>query len=89
MLTRGSIPIYAIDCPSGLNCTTGETYGPCIKASATSTLAALKIGFKNPKSKFYLGDLYLADIGVPPHIYNNISAKNMPKFNNLVTKVYQ
>jgi NAD(P)H-hydrate epimerase len=68
-------PIIALDIPSGLDCTTGEIYSPCIKAKATLCLAALKSGFKNKLAKEYLGELFLADIGVPPELYKTLGIK--------------
>ncbi len=79
-------PIYAIDCPSGLDCTTGKPNGPCIKATATLTLAALKSGFKEPMAKSYLGELYLADIGVPPGLYQEFS-RQLLRFEKLIYKI--
>src|SRR2546427_11660586 len=38
-------PILAMDLPSGMNATTGEAYDPCIKATATLTLALPRPGF--------------------------------------------
>lgn len=67
-----STPIYAIDCPSGLNVTTGSVYEPCIRATQTLTLAALKTGFKTKAAKKVLGALYLADIGFPKILYQKM-----------------
>src|SRR4029077_15621685 len=51
-------PILALDLPSGMNATTGEIYDPCIKATATITLALPKTGFLVPSAMPYVGDLY-------------------------------
>jgi NAD(P)H-hydrate epimerase len=64
-------PILALDLPSGMNATTGEIYDPCIKATATLTLALPKTGFLAPSATPYLGDLYLADISIPRKIYES------------------
>jgi len=61
--------IIAIDAPSGLNVTTGEPYEPCIKAKYTVTLALPKIGLARNKQ---VGDLFLADIGVPSRVYQEL-----------------
>lgn len=61
--------ILALDLPSGLDPTTGEPYIPCIEATATVTLGLPKVGFLNPTAKRYLGELYLADISIPPEVY--------------------
>jgi NAD(P)H-hydrate epimerase len=62
-------PILALDAPSGLDVTSGIPGKPCIQAAATLTLAMPKTGLMTPQAKTYVGDLYLADIGVPPQLY--------------------
>lgn len=61
-------PILALDLPSGLNASTGEALEPTIRASATMTLALPKEGLRGAGKKV-VGELYLADIGVPPELY--------------------
>ncbi|CAA9580038.1 MAG: NAD(P)H-hydrate epimerase / ADP-dependent (S)-NAD(P)H-hydrate dehydratase [uncultured Thermomicrobiales bacterium] len=65
-------PILAIDLPSGLNATTGEIGAPCIRAAATLTLALPKSGLGVDDIRAVTGDLWLADIGVPPAAYARI-----------------
>ena len=67
-----SVPVVALDVPSGLDATTGEAYTPCIRATATMTLALPKTGLVKPKAKDFVGSLYLADIGVPPTLYREM-----------------
>jgi NAD(P)H-hydrate epimerase len=62
-------PILSLDSPSGLDTTTGTLGSPCIHASATLTLALPKTGLFAPSAKPFVGDLYLADISVPPELY--------------------
>lgn len=62
-------PILALDAPSGLDITSGQAYEPTIRATATMTLALPKQGLLDPRSAAYVGELYLADISVPPDIY--------------------
>jgi len=59
---RANSPILALDIPSGMNATTGETAGEYIKARWTMTLALPKTGLLPDLT----GDLILADIGIPP-----------------------
>jgi len=70
-------PILALDVPSGMNATTGEAYDPCIKATATLTLALPKTGFLAPRASPYVGDLYLADISIPRKVYQSFGQKSM------------
>jgi len=63
------IEMLAVDIPSGLDATMGEPGDPCVVASATVTLGLPKTGFLNPKSRSFVGELYLADISMPREIY--------------------
>jgi len=63
------VRILALDSPSGLDATTGEAGKPCIRASATLTLALPKTGLRLPRATPYVGELYVADIGVPRVLY--------------------
>jgi len=65
-------PILSLDVPSGLDATTGIPYIPCTKAAATLTLALPKRGLLTEEAKPYVGDLYLADISVPKHLYKTM-----------------
>ena len=66
---RQAAPILALDVPSGLDTTTGTAYAPVIQATATMTLALPKVGLRSPDAKPYVGELYLADISIPPALY--------------------
>jgi len=61
-------PILALDLPSGLDANTGDALDPTIRAAATMTLALPKIGLQKAQKEI-VGELYLADIGVPPGLY--------------------
>ncbi len=65
---RGA-PILALDAPSGLDTTSGEVHEPAIRATATLTLALPKRGLRAPGVANHVGELYLADISVPPSLY--------------------
>ena len=61
--------IIALDTPSGLDTTMGIPSKNCIRADVTLTLALPKVGLMTPEAKPFVGDLYLADISVPPELY--------------------
>ncbi|MFL7811789.1 MAG: NAD(P)H-hydrate epimerase [Anaerolineae bacterium] len=73
-------PILALDVPSGLDSTTGAVLTPCIQATATMTLALPKLGLRNPEAKAVVGELYLADISVPPELYASLGLQVGPLF---------
>jgi NAD(P)H-hydrate epimerase len=62
-------PILSLDTPSGIDTTSGTIYAPVIKAAATMTLALPKEGLRANGVAQYVGELYLADISVPPGLY--------------------
>ena len=64
------VPILSLDVPSGLDTTTGTVFDPVIRATATMTLALPKEGLRVPGVEAQVGELYLADIGVPPALYS-------------------
>jgi NAD(P)H-hydrate epimerase len=66
---RQEVPILALDAPSGVDTTTGAVFEPAIKAAATMTLALPKEGLRAPGVEARVGELYLADISVPPELY--------------------
>jgi NAD(P)H-hydrate epimerase len=65
-------PILAVDLPSGLNARTGIPYDPCTRAEATLTLALPKTGLISPAARSVVGDLAVADIGIPPAVYARV-----------------
>jgi NAD(P)H-hydrate epimerase len=65
-------PILALDAPSGLDTTSGIPGNPCINAAATLTLALPKVGLVTDEAKDKIGVLYLADISVPPELYQRL-----------------
>jgi NAD(P)H-hydrate epimerase len=62
-------PILALDTPSGLDVTTGVPRAPCVRAAATMTLALPKFGLYQAAE---VGRLYVADISVPPLVYERM-----------------
>jgi NAD(P)H-hydrate epimerase len=65
-------PVLAVDLPSGLDATTGIPYDPCIRADATLTLALPKTGLLDPAARTVVGELAVADIGIPPAVYARV-----------------
>jgi len=75
-----AIPILSLDSPSGLDTTSGNPSQPCIRAEATMTLALPKTGLFASQANPFVGELYLADIGVPPKLYREIGIDVDPLF---------
>ena len=68
-------PILALDIPTGVDATTGEVYKPAIRAAATMTLGLPKTGMRISQAVGHVGELYLADISVPPMVYQKLGLK--------------
>ena len=59
------IHVVAIDCPSGVDCDTGDAAEECIPAEITATMAAIKQGLLRFPAYNYVGEIQVVDIGVP------------------------
>lgn len=70
----------AYDIPTGIEPSTGKCNNPCFIADATLTLGLPKRAFKTAKAKKFVGELYLADIGIPEHIYDIVKKGCRPGF---------
>jgi NAD(P)H-hydrate epimerase len=56
--------VVAVDCPSGVDCDTGEVADETIAADLTVTMAAVKQGLLKLPAFEYVGDLEVVDIGL-------------------------
>lgn len=71
-LNKAKKKIIAIDIPSGLDGTTGEIYGICIKAQKTITFAYAKKGFTQKHGPEVTGKVVVLDIGIPKKLIEKI-----------------
>ena len=67
-------PVVALDVPSGIDSTTGQAPGAHVAAAATLTLALPKTGLDVAA----VGELLLADIGIPAEVYRRIGVDVPP-----------
>jgi NAD(P)H-hydrate epimerase len=58
-------PIFALDLPSGLDADVGTPLGVAVRANATATFVAAKLGFTAPGAANYTGEVAVIDIGLP------------------------
>lgn len=63
------VPILAMDVPSGVDADSGAVHDPSIKAAATVTIGLPKRGLRDEEARRYVGDLYVADVGIPSALY--------------------
>ena len=76
-LEEGPI-VVAVDCPSGVDCNTGQIADETLKADITVTMAAVKQGLLKLPAFEYVGDLEVVDIGLP---------EDLDSFTNVKTEV--
>ncbi|MEM1096077.1 MAG: NAD(P)H-hydrate dehydratase [Bacteroidota bacterium] len=70
-----SIPVVAVDIPSGLHADTGAVLGAAVRASLTVTMAAHKAGLLMGRGPDHTGEVVVADIGIPPYIMADVQAE--------------
>ena len=69
---RASCPILAVDIPSGLDPDTGDAPGAAIRAAVTVTLALPKTGLLAQGAGPFVGELLVADIGIPHKAFERV-----------------
>jgi NAD(P)H-hydrate epimerase len=63
-INAAGVPVVAIDAPSGVDASTGEVPGAAVRATATVTFAAAKVGLVVAPGRFHAGEVHVADIGL-------------------------
>jgi hydroxyethylthiazole kinase-like uncharacterized protein yjeF len=66
-VARANIPVVAIDIPSGVHGDTGALLGAAAPATLTVTFHRAKPGHFLLPGRDYVGELVVADIGIPEH----------------------
>ena len=62
--------IVAVDCPSGVDCNTGEAAPECIPADLTISMEAVKTGLLVFPAFKFVGTLEVVDLGLPDNLEN-------------------
>tara|TARA_Y100000310_G_C20142607_1_gene560938 strand:+ start:133 stop:399 length:267 start_codon:yes stop_codon:yes gene_type:complete len=75
--------ILAIDLPSGLDATTGKSYNPCIKASVTLALSAVKKGLLKSSNT---GKLLVSYMTVSEIVNKKFKLKNVFSEKKLIVR---
>ena len=70
LLNESSPPIISVDIPSGLEGNKGKPLGACIKAVRTVAMGLPKRGLVLYPGAEYVGELKIADIGIPSEVLN-------------------
>jgi NAD(P)H-hydrate epimerase len=69
LANSSAAPVLSVDLPSGVDGESGELFATHVRAAATLTLALPKRALLTTEMRRACGDLYLADVGVPPALY--------------------
>lgn len=67
-----ALPVFSIDVPSGLCADTGAELGTAVKASATLTFIARKIGLLTGRGPTLTGALHFSDLALPATLYEGV-----------------
>lgn len=73
-INQSAAKVLAVDLPSGLDCDAGtpvdSSQPVVVEADMTATFVARKLGFENPDSVRFTGDVRVIDIGVPQSMFD-------------------
>ena len=69
--------VIAVDCPSGVDCDSGEVAKECLRADLTVCMAAVKTGLLKLPAFEFVGEIEVVDIGLPRTLkgWSNISGE--------------
>jgi NAD(P)H-hydrate epimerase len=79
--------VVAVDCPSGVNCDTGEAVEEAIPASVTVTMAAVKQGLIKFPAFDWVGDLQVVDIGLTDELASWTAIRDEVADENMVEEI--
>ncbi|MCK4397064.1 NAD(P)H-hydrate dehydratase [candidate division WOR-3 bacterium] len=74
-LNEAGINIVSVDTPSGIDSDTGAVSGEVVQADLTVTMGLPKVGQFLYPARHYVGELYVADIGFPEQVINDVEVK--------------
>jgi hydroxyethylthiazole kinase-like uncharacterized protein yjeF len=66
LINASGRPVVAVDVPSGVNASTGEVATVAVRANATVTFGAAKVGLAIAPGRFHAGSVHIAPIGLRP-----------------------
>jgi NAD(P)H-hydrate epimerase len=72
-LAASTLPVVAVDIPSGLDADTGQPLGAAVEAAATATFVARKVGFDQPGAAAYTGAVTVVPIGCPAQAWGFVA----------------
>jgi NAD(P)H-hydrate epimerase len=73
-------PVLSLDVPSGFLASTGRPSRYCVKARSTLAVGLPTVGLYGPEAHAWVGELYLADAGIPAGAWEDAGVKPEPWF---------
>ena len=78
-INDSGVPVLSVDVPSGLDATSGTAFDPCIRATLTCTLTAMKHGLRSVAGSAHAGEVWVADIGMPAAAWERAGLPRPPR----------
>jgi hydroxyethylthiazole kinase-like uncharacterized protein yjeF len=72
-VNQSSLPVLAVDLPTGLQADTGAVTGAAVHADMTVTFIGRKAGLYTGAGPDYAGDIRFADLEVPEAVYQRVT----------------
>ena len=63
-INAAAVPVVSVDVPSGVDASTGEVAGACVRATTTVTFHGRKVGTEVAPGRFHADEVVVADIGL-------------------------
>ncbi len=79
--------VVAVDCPSGINCDSGETADECLFADLTVCMQAVKLGMLSFPAYQFLGQLEIVDLALPDNLDAELKVKREVATSECVRKL--
>jgi NAD(P)H-hydrate epimerase len=74
LINNTSIPVLAIDIPSGLHADTGRVMGDAVKANCTLSFVGLKYGLFTGQAAEYAGNIFYSSLSLPPPLFDTVQS---------------
>ncbi len=74
-INSSDVEVVSVDVPSGIHGNTGRVYGVAVKADLTVTFFRAKTGHYLLPGKEYVGELVVADIGIPDEALGQVKSR--------------
>lgn len=74
-INEASVPVVAVDLPSGIHADTGAVMGAAVRADMTVTFGLPKLGLYTGAGLDHAGRIEVVDIGIPPAFVEAIASR--------------